>query len=119
MFHSAARRRALRHHESHCVHRQAPNHDAVSSDDDRKWLSDFLAGSWFGVMAPAGTPPGIVRVLSPKLAEVASSSQFLDPLAKLGSENTLELGDEFAKSLETERALWKTIAKEANVQLTP
>jgi tripartite-type tricarboxylate transporter receptor subunit TctC len=80
---------------------------------------DFLAGSWFGVMAPAGTPPDIVRVLSQKLAEVASSSQFLDPPAKLGSENTLELGDEFAKSLETERALWKTIAKEANVQLTP
>jgi tripartite-type tricarboxylate transporter receptor subunit TctC len=80
---------------------------------------DFLAGSWFGVMAPAGTPPDIVRLLSQKLAEVASSSQFLDPLAKLGSENTLELGDEFAKSLATERALWKTIAKEANVEPTP
>ena len=78
---------------------------------------DFLAGSWFGVMAPAGTPPDIVRMLGQKLAEVASSRQFLDQLAKLGSEQTLELGEEFAKSVETERKLWKSIAKEANVQI--
>jgi tripartite-type tricarboxylate transporter receptor subunit TctC len=78
---------------------------------------DFLAGSWFGVMAPAGTPPDIIRVLSQKLSDVAASRQFLDQLAKLGSEKTLELGEDFAKSIETERKLWKSIAKEANVQL--
>jgi tripartite-type tricarboxylate transporter receptor subunit TctC len=78
---------------------------------------DYLAGSWFGVMAPAGTPPDIVRVLSQKLSDVASSPQFLEQLSKLGSEQTLELTDEFARSLATERALWKAIAKEANVQL--
>ena len=78
---------------------------------------DFLAGSWFGVMAPAGTPPDIVRMLGQKLAEVASSRQFLDQLAKLGSEQTLELGEDFSKSVETERKLWKSIAKEANVQI--
>jgi tripartite-type tricarboxylate transporter receptor subunit TctC len=78
---------------------------------------DYLAGSWFGIMAPAGTPPDIVRVLSQKLSDVASSPQFLEQLSKLGSEQTLELTDEFARSLATERALWKAIAKEANIQL--
>ena len=78
---------------------------------------DYLAGSWFGVMAPAGTPPDIVRVLSQKLSDVASSPQFLEQLSKLGSEQTLELTDEFARSLATEHALWKAIAKEANIQL--
>ena len=80
--------------------------------------ADYLAGSWFGVMAPAGTSPEIVRVLSQKLTETASSPQFLEQLAKLGSEKTLELTDEFARSLATERTLWKSIAKEANVQIT-
>ena len=78
---------------------------------------DYLAGSSFGIMAPAGTPPDIVRVLSQKLSDVASSPQFLEQLSKLGSEQTLELTDEFARSLATERALWKAIAKEANIQL--
>lgn len=79
--------------------------------------SDFLAGSWFGVMAPAGTSPDIIRVLGQRLSEVASSAQFQEQLSKLGSEQTLELTQEFAKSLEAERTLWKAIAKGANVQL--
>ena len=37
---------------------------------------DYYAGSWFGVMATAGTPPVIVYLLSRKLAEVASSAQY-------------------------------------------
>jgi tripartite-type tricarboxylate transporter receptor subunit TctC len=78
---------------------------------------DFLAGSWFGVMAPAGTPSDVVRILSQKLSEVASSQQFLEQLAKLGSEKSLELTDEFSKSLNAERKLWSSIAKEANIKL--
>jgi tripartite-type tricarboxylate transporter receptor subunit TctC len=78
---------------------------------------DYLAGSWFGVMAPAGTPLDVVRVLGQKLAEVASSPQFREQLGKLGSEQTLELADEFARSLAAERALWKSIAREANIQI--
>jgi tripartite-type tricarboxylate transporter receptor subunit TctC len=35
---------------------------------------DYYAGSWFGVMALAGTPPEIVHLLSQKLAEVASAA---------------------------------------------
>jgi tripartite-type tricarboxylate transporter receptor subunit TctC len=79
---------------------------------------DYYAGSWFGVMAPAGTPSDVVSLLSQKLAEVASSAQFQQQLSNLGSEQTLELTDHFAKSLEAERTLWKSIAKEANVQIT-
>jgi tripartite-type tricarboxylate transporter receptor subunit TctC len=78
---------------------------------------DFLAGSWFGVMAPTGTPAYIVQILSEKLARVASSAEFKAQLSKLGSERTLELTDEFASSLEIERKLWKSIAREANIQL--
>ena len=39
-------------------------------------------------------------------------------LSNLGSEQTLELTDQFSRSLEAERTLWKSIAKEANVQIT-
>ena len=46
---------------------------------------DFLAGSWFGVMAPAGTPPDIVRVLSQKPAEVASSNCHTTPGGSLAT----------------------------------
>ena len=68
-------------------------------------------------MAPAGTPPEIVYLLSRKLAEVASSAQYQQQLSKLGSEQTLELTDQFSRSLEAERTLWKSIAKEANVRI--
>ena len=78
---------------------------------------DYYAGSWFGVMAPAGTPPVIVYLLSRKLAEVASSAQYQQQLSNLGSEQTLELTNQFSRSLEAERTLWKSIAKEANVQI--
>jgi tripartite-type tricarboxylate transporter receptor subunit TctC len=78
---------------------------------------DFLAGSWFGVLAPAGTPPEIVRLLARSLAEVASSAPFQEQLAKLGSEKALELTDEFAAFIASERKLWKAIAAQANVKV--
>jgi tripartite-type tricarboxylate transporter receptor subunit TctC len=62
-------------------------------------------------------PPDVVRLFSQKLSDAGSSPQFLEQLSKLGSEKTLELTGEFAKSIETERTFWKSIAKGANVQL--
>jgi tripartite-type tricarboxylate transporter receptor subunit TctC len=77
---------------------------------------DFLSGSWFGVLAPAGTPPDIVRLLAGKLAEAADTPGFAAQLAKLGSEKAVLLTDDFGGFIKAERKLWRGIAEQANIR---
>ena len=78
---------------------------------------DVVAGSWFGVFAPAGTSPEIVQKLASELAAAAQAPAFTQQLATLGSERVVEPGPQFAKSIAAERKLWQGIAQQAKIQL--
>lgn len=77
---------------------------------------DVLAGSWLGVFAPARTPAAIVRRLARELGEMATSPEYIQQLGRLGLESRVELLEDFARSMKTERALWHAVARDANIK---
>jgi tripartite-type tricarboxylate transporter receptor subunit TctC len=68
------------------------------------------SGVWFGIMAPAGTPRGLVARMARDLEAVAASA---DTRAKLATQAAVPdfIGpDELAARIRTELATWREIA---------
>ena len=78
---------------------------------------DLQAPFWLGVVAPGGTPPGIVDKLNAALHESLKPPQTRALLANLGAEIKIGTPAEFGKLLSDELAKWTAVAKAANIRV--
>src|SRR6185295_15795908 len=62
--------------------------------------------SWFGVAAPAGTPPEIVTVLSAQIERVLADREFLERLKAAGGDPLPMGAGEFQAFLASETGRW-------------
>jgi tripartite-type tricarboxylate transporter receptor subunit TctC len=77
---------------------------------------DLVGGSWYGVLAPTGTPQAIVQRLAKELEEVSKNPKFAEAHTRLGNYVRYEGSEQFAKTIAAERKFKKAIAKEANIK---
>ncbi len=71
---------------------------------------DFLASSWNGVLAPAGTPPEIIDLLNREIKKVMNSPDIQRRVADLGADIKTSSPQEFAQFMRNETSRWgKTI----------
>ena len=73
--------------------------------------------SWFGVAAPAGTPPDIVNVLSTQIAHVLADKDFLERLKAAGGDPMPMGAAEFNAFLGAEIQRWGRIIRETGAKL--
>jgi tripartite-type tricarboxylate transporter receptor subunit TctC len=73
---------------------------------------DGVAGSWFGVMAPAGTPRPIVDTVSKWIADYVRSSAGREQIAKLGFDAEGSTPQEFAAFYAVDEKRWSEIVRE-------
>jgi tripartite-type tricarboxylate transporter receptor subunit TctC len=66
---------------------------------------------WYGVLAPAKTPPAIVNRLSQEIARAAKAPDVNKRLIDLGAEPRGTSAEEFAKMLRAEVATWAEVVK--------
>ena len=78
-------------------------------------VEGFEAGTWFGVLAPAGTPEPIVAKLSATINEVLKEAEVRDTLASQGAEVKGGTPAEFAKFFHAEYEKWGKVVKAAGV----
>ena len=78
-------------------------------------LGDYLAGTIFGLYVVAGTPPDIVQKLNTTVNRIITSPAMLDKLRQLGAEPNPKSVEEFTSLIHREIALWKSIARQANI----
>jgi tripartite-type tricarboxylate transporter receptor subunit TctC len=71
---------------------------------------------WFGLLAPAGTPPDIVKKIQADAATVLSSPEVVDRLRQNGLEVVTSQPAEFAEYLRGEVAKWSEVVKKANIK---
>src|SRR6266540_299085 len=69
-------------------------------------LPDFVALTFTGVVAPAGTPPAIVSRLNAAINDSVKSPEIVAALAKLGAEVRPGSAEEFGAFLARERGKW-------------
>jgi tripartite-type tricarboxylate transporter receptor subunit TctC len=72
---------------------------------------------WFGLLAPAKTPPEIVGKINAVIVEAMQTKEFRDHLATLGAEPRLQTPEEFGRYINADVAKWTKIVKDNNVQL--
>jgi tripartite-type tricarboxylate transporter receptor subunit TctC len=72
---------------------------------------------WFGLLAPANTPPEIVRQINEAIVAAMDMKEFRDHLATLGAEPKPLTPDEFARYINADVAKWSKLVKDNAVQL--
>jgi tripartite-type tricarboxylate transporter receptor subunit TctC len=77
----------------------------------------FEAVSWGGVMAPAGTPPEVVRTLNREINRILKMPDVVEKLQGLGAEIVGSTPEEFATYLRNEIAKWGKVARDNQVKL--
>ena len=75
------------------------------------------AAYWFGLMAPAGTPPAVVAKLEKGLANTIAQPEVRKRLADMGTLVTPMNAKEFGAFIQSEMAKWKDAVSKANVKI--
>jgi tripartite-type tricarboxylate transporter receptor subunit TctC len=76
----------------------------------------FAITLWFGMWAPAGTPPAVVRKLNAEVNRILQVAEVREQLSKLGVDAVGMSPEEFAKFVREQIAVYQRIVKEAGVQ---
>ena len=84
---------------------------------DESGLKGFEASSWFGLVAPAGTPRPIIQRLHAETVRALRSPDMQERFGNLGARLVGNTPDEFAAFIVAERAKWQKIVRGANIRL--
>ncbi|HTP97688.1 MAG TPA: tripartite tricarboxylate transporter substrate binding protein [Casimicrobiaceae bacterium] len=80
-------------------------------------LPGFETVAWFGVLAPAGTPPEIVHRLSAEIAKIARSPEMREKLLAMGAEPVGGTPEEFKAVIDRDIAKWKPLAQKVGIKI--
>jgi tripartite-type tricarboxylate transporter receptor subunit TctC len=79
----------------------------------------FEAKSWFGLVAPAGTPPDVIRKINQDVTKVISDRAFAEKfLAAQGLEPITGTPEQFAALVRAETVRWGKVVKDADIKVT-
>ncbi|MCO4888186.1 tripartite tricarboxylate transporter substrate binding protein [Cupriavidus sp. WGtm5] len=77
----------------------------------------FDAGTWYGLVGPAGLPAPMVQRMNADLNKVLALPDVAGKLAGFGAEDGGGSAARFAQFIATERAKWARVVKDANVKV--
>lgn len=79
-------------------------------------IPGFDLSLWFGLHAPAGTPPAVIDKLSSQLARLLKSADVKGVLAAQSIDVVGDAPTKFAEQINRENAQWARIAKTADIK---
>jgi tripartite-type tricarboxylate transporter receptor subunit TctC len=80
-------------------------------------VPDYVVTSFFGIVAPGGTPKPVVAKLNDAINAGLKSAQFQTSLAALGAQAAPETSEQFQSLIATEAKKWNDLAAAANVKV--
>ncbi|WP_420995699.1 Bug family tripartite tricarboxylate transporter substrate binding protein [Cupriavidus sp. 30B13] len=80
-------------------------------------LDDFQVTAWFGLVAPAGTPPALVSRLQKAVAAILAEPEVKARLAELGGMPGGDTPEHFAAFINAERVRWARVVKDTGIPL--
>jgi tripartite-type tricarboxylate transporter receptor subunit TctC len=76
----------------------------------------YEALNWWGLLAPAGTPPAIVARLHKALSEAQDAPEIQQQFEKEGAATKKMSSPEFGKFIESEMTKWERVVKESGIK---
>jgi tripartite-type tricarboxylate transporter receptor subunit TctC len=80
-------------------------------------FKDYEAIGWFGLMAPAGTPPAIVDYVSAEVAKAMATPSIRERTLEIGATPVGNAPAEFERFVRDEVAKWTRIIRDAGIKL--
>jgi tripartite-type tricarboxylate transporter receptor subunit TctC len=80
-------------------------------------LKDFEASQWYGLVAPAGTPPLLVERLHAEIRTIMTSPEIAARLAREGAEHWDISPSAFRAHVAAEIPRWKTVIETAKIKV--
>lgn len=80
-------------------------------------LPGYEVGSWYGLLAPAGTPPAVVDKLSKLVARIVRRPDIRQKLSEQGATPVGDTPAEFASHIQSELKKWAPVVKASGAQV--
>jgi tripartite-type tricarboxylate transporter receptor subunit TctC len=80
-------------------------------------ISGFDLSSWWGIVAPAGTPANVVNALNTEIGKMLTSPELSTILANEGAEAATMTPQAFGDMMRSETERWIKVAREANISI--
>jgi tripartite-type tricarboxylate transporter receptor subunit TctC len=77
----------------------------------------FVVESWYGLMAPAGTPDAVIARLHKETLAVLATNEVREFFAKQGADVVTSSPAEFAAMVRTERARWADVIRTSGAKV--
>jgi tripartite-type tricarboxylate transporter receptor subunit TctC len=90
----------------------APEIPAISES-----VPGYDVTSWYGVLAPAGTPQVVISKLNTEINRAMKSPEMHDWLSRDGAAAVESTPDQFGQYIANEIGRWRKVVKEARVQV--
>ena len=81
-------------------------------------MPDVLAENWYGMVAPAATPPAIVDKLNHIATEAMSDASVIQKLSDQGLTLVPQTPDQFRAYIASETIKWAKVIRDAGVPVT-
>jgi len=78
-------------------------------------LADFDVTTWYGILAPAGTPRPIIQRLNGELTKMMQAPEIKERLAGMGTDPLTSTPEEFGAYIKREMARWGDVIRKAHL----
>jgi tripartite-type tricarboxylate transporter receptor subunit TctC len=89
----------------------------VPTIEEAAGLKGFDASSWFGLLAPAGTPADIVGRIQQEVAKALATPVMKEKLAAQGAIPSGNTPAEFARFIDSEHRKWAQVVKASGAKV--
>jgi tripartite-type tricarboxylate transporter receptor subunit TctC len=79
-------------------------------------MPDLIASSWHGILAPAGTPPAVIRKLNQAIVKALAAPDLRENLVNQGAEVVGSSPEQFARFLREDLERWRKVITDAGVK---
>jgi tripartite-type tricarboxylate transporter receptor subunit TctC len=80
-------------------------------------LPDFVVESWYGLMAPAGTPQPVIAKIHKDVLSVLARADTAEAFAKQGADVITSTPQEFAAMVAKEKDRWAEVIRKSGAKI--